>query len=258
MVEARKIWAQDKRRNSGDANLREQLRQVRNAYYYIHQAKRQCWQNFLQRLDNNSQPKTNLINENHCWMALKYTKPRQFKMTPALKDVEGNIATSMNAKEALVRTSAFSKPPTNGTAEPVVTSGTAHKEVTEKVIEKALMTQSTSKAPGPDKFNFRILRMVWQWDSKQIIAIVQNAIRLGHHQPRRWNKAQGILLEKGGKRDLSLVKSYRVISLLNCMGKIVGKVVAGQFSHYFEKFSKLHPEQMGARKERCAIDAVTL
>lgn len=35
-------------------------------------------------------------------------------------------------------------------------SGVAHKEVTEKVIEKALMNQSTSKAPRPDKFNFRI------------------------------------------------------------------------------------------------------
>ena len=139
--------------------------------------------------------------------------------------------------------------------EPVVIPGIAHKEVTEKVIEKALMTQSTSKAPGLDKFNFRIFRMVWQWDSKRIIAMIQNAIRL-RYQPKRWKKARGILLEKGGKRDLSLVKSYRVISLLNCMGKIVEKVVAGQLSHYCEKFSKLHPGQMGARKERCAIDAV--
>lgn len=40
------------------------------------------------------------------------------------------------------------------------------------------------------------------------------------------------------------------------MGKIVEKVVAGQLSHYCKKLPKLHPEQMGDRKEWCAIDAV--
>lgn len=63
-----------------------------------------------------------------------------------------------------------------------------------------------------------------------------------------------ILLEKGGKRDFGLVRSYRVISLLNCVGKEVEKVVADQLSHYCESHSKLHPGQIGARKERSAID----
>ena len=34
-------------------------------------------------------------------------------------------------------------------------------------------------------------------------------------------KAQDALLEKGGKQDVSLVKLYGVISLLNCLEKIV-------------------------------------
>lgn len=85
--------------------------------------------------------------------------------------------------------------------------------------------------------------------------MVQQAIRLGY-QPKRWKRARGILLEKEGRRDFSLVKSYRVISLLNCLGKVVEKVVAGLLSGHCEKFSKLHQGQMGARKQRCAIDAV--
>ncbi len=85
--------------------------------------------------------------------------------------------------------------------------------------------------------------------------MVYHAIRLGYH-PTEWKKARGILLEKGGKRDFGLVRSYRVISLLNCMGKVVEKVVAQELSQYCEKYSKLHPGQMGGRKERSAIDAV--
>lgn len=73
-------------------------------------------------------------------MAVKYTKPQQFKTTPALKNSEGNIATSMKVKKALVRKSAFPKPPISESVEPVVIPGIAHKEVTKKVIEKALMT----------------------------------------------------------------------------------------------------------------------
>ena len=126
-------------------------------------------------------------------------------------------------------------------------SGVAHQAVTKDIIYKALMTQSTSKAPGPDNINFRILRMVWEWDSKRLMAMVQQSVRLGY-QPKRWKRARGVLLEKVGKRDWSLVKSHRVISLLNCLGKVVEKVVAGLLSEYCETFSKLHPGQMGARK----------
>ena len=71
-------------------------------------------------------------------------------------------------------------------------------------------------------------------------SIVQQAIRLGYH-PKEWKKTQGILLEKGGKRDFGLVRSYQVISLLNCMGKAVEKVVANQLSDYCETFFKPHP-----------------
>lgn len=55
---------------------------------------------------------------------------------------------------------------------------------------------------------------------------------------------------------MTLVKSYRVISLLNCMGKVLEKVIAEQLSQLSENLLKLHQGQMGARKERCAIDAV--
>lgn len=73
-------------------------------------------------------------------------------------------------------------------------------------------------------------------------------MRLGHH-PEKWKKARGVLLEKERKRDFTLVKSYRVISLLNCMGKILEKVIAEQLSQFCEESLKLHFGQMGARKK---------
>lgn len=243
---------------AGDDDRKQEFRQARNLYYRtIRNAKRLSWQNFLQGKEEKSQQQNQTLDQNRCWTAFKYTKPRQLKTTPALKDPEGNVAISMKAKEALVRRSAFPKPPKSLRPEPVVLPGIAHKGVTEVKVANALMFQSATKAPGPDKINFQILRMIWDWDKVRITNLVQETIRLGYH-PKEWKKGRGILLEKGGKRDLRLVRSYRVISLLNCLGKVVEKVVAEQLALYCEAYSKLHPGQMGARKERSAIDAVSV
>lgn len=153
VAQARKTWSQDKRRLSG-----AEMRQARNAYYRdIRQAKRTCWQDFLQKDEK----------QNHCWTALKYTKPLQFKTTPALKDGNGYVATSMIAKEALVRKSAFPKPPnSNPRPEPRILGGTAHINISEEIVCYALMSQSASKAPGPDKINFQILGMIFFFSSQ--------------------------------------------------------------------------------------------
>ena len=195
------------------------------------------------------------MDKNYCWTALKYTKPLQFRTTPTLKDSERNTAVSIKAKEALVRRSVFPKPPPSLLDSLVISSGLAHTKVTEQIVAQALTTQAATKAPGLDKINFQILQMVWSWEKAQITSMVYHAIRLGYHL-MEWKRARGILLEKGGKRDFGLVKSYRVISLLNCIGKVVQKVVAKELSHYCEDYSKLHLGQMGDRRERLAIDTV--
>ena len=56
----------------------------------------------------------------------------------------------------------------------------------------------------------------------------------------------------------NLIKSYRVICLLEYMGKILEKVVANELLRICEERSLLYPGQMGVRKNRSAVDAVVL
>ena len=153
----------------------------------------------------------------------------------------------MQDKEALVRLHAFPPPPISHGTEYKPGQGTAHASVTKDKVGRALLCQSIKKAPGPNMHNFRILRILWDWDPDRITSVVAQAIRLQYH-PQRWRHAKGVLLEKPNKRDRTLVKSYRVISLLNCLGKVVEKVVAKQLSDFCEVNEKLHKGQMGARK----------
>lgn len=48
----------------------------------------------------------------------------------------------------------------------------AYQIVIKDIIYKALISSSMLKAPRFDKINFCILYIVWDWNSKRIIAIV--------------------------------------------------------------------------------------
>ena len=98
---------------------------------------------------------------------------------------------------------------------------------------------------------------LWAWDAGRITSLLQQTIQLQYHS-QLWRHAKGVLMEKLNKRDRTLVKSYRVISLLNCLSKVVEKLVAIQLSEFCEAKGKLHKGQMGGRKQQSAMDAAAL
>lgn len=49
-----------------------------------------------------------------------------------------------------------------------------------------------------------------------------------------------------------------MISLLNCKGKILKKVIAEQLSEFCKAYSKLHPRQIRAGKKQSTIDVVAM
>jgi len=63
-------------------------------------------------------------------------------------------------------------------------------------------------------------------------------------------------IPKPNKPDCGVAKAYRVITLLNCLGKVVEKVAASTTADKWERRRLLHDGQCGCRKRRSAIDAV--
>ena len=97
-------------------------------YRTIRKTKRECWQNFLQGVEEDEN--TDCINKSakdRCWTALKYTQPRQHSTTPAIKGPDNEIAVTMEAKETLIRAHAFPKPP------PFSVQGSAHIRITSQL-----------------------------------------------------------------------------------------------------------------------------
>jgi len=64
-----------------------------------------------------------------------------------------------------------------------------------------------------------------------------------------------VIIKKFNKENYSDFKSYRVISLLNCLGKISERIIAERLSYFAETTDLLHFDQIGNRKQKSAIDA---
>ena len=143
--------------------MKDEFKMAQNSYYYIiRKAKRLCWQKSLQK---EKQP-------NYYWIALKYIKPLQLKITPTLKDLERNTTTFIRVKEVLVYKLAFSKPPINFWPDPKIEPETTHIRTTKSNMSQALFCQLATKAVSPNKINFLIVRMIWSRDKLEIIRLV--------------------------------------------------------------------------------------
>ena len=97
-------------------------------------------------------------------------------------------------------------------------------EVKKNKIKEAIFTSSIKKAAEPDRISFLILQKAFKTLEKRFTILYNNLILYGYH-PICWREATGVVLKKP-KRNASLPKFYRIISLLNCLGKIAEKIIA--------------------------------
>ena len=69
--------------------------------------------------------------------------------------------------------------------------------------------------------------------------------------PKEWQNSKVVFIPKPN-RDLALLKAWRPITLINCIGKLGEKVVADEL----QQAGLPHRHQFGGVKGRSAIDAV--
>lgn len=227
----------------------------RNIYFQeIKTAKSSCWNSFLE----NAQDK-------EIFKAFDYTKQKQVQRLPLLKyqnqESRERTAVSFTEKAQALFTTLFQKPPDS---EPIdwSTYQAGDWEWPKIVIDEvreAIFTSSIKKAPGPDGISFMIIQKAYMNLPHRFYRLYEALIQEGYH-PRCWKTAKGVVLKKAAsaKRDYSRPKAYRIISLLNCLGKVSEKILARRLAYMAELpgSSLLHHDQMGGRRQKSAVDAV--
>ena len=102
-----------------------------------------------------------------------------------------------------------------------------------------------------------IITHIYNTIPEVFFSIYSILINTGYH-PKPWKQAVGYILKKPNKPDYSAPKAYRVISLLNCLGKVSERILAQRLSYLAETTHLLHPTQLGGRLKKSAIDTALL
>ena len=106
-------------------------------------------------------------------------------------------------------------------------------------IKQAIFTTAPRKAPGPDGLPFYCLRQAYLAATEQFNSLFDMLGTTGYH-PLCWRQATTVIIPKPEKPDYSIPKAYQPVALLNCLGKILEKLMANRIAYMAEKHNLLH------------------
>jgi len=119
-------------------------------------------------------------------------------------------------------------------------------------IAVALAKTSNKSAPGCSGINYKLLKWAFASHPDWFLEIFNATISFGYHL---WKEATVVVVPKPNKPDYSLPKAYRPISLLECCGKLLEKIVTKRILADAHTYDILPPTQFGSRDYHSAVDA---
>ena len=128
--------------------------------------------------------------------------------------------------------------------------------ITMKEIEAAIRQLKCKKAPGPDGVTNDMIKHLGPAAKKTLLELFNESWKNGT-VPALWKKATIIPIHKKGK-DKKDPNSYRPISLLSCLGKVLERVINRRLISFLEERKILSPTQTGYRKHRSTEDQLAL
>ncbi|CAD6922390.1 unnamed protein product, partial [Tilletia controversa] len=197
---------------------------------------------------------------NDIFGAMRWSEGRRRYRSPPLVDEDRNVVVGTAEKAEVLRRVLLPAPvaanlPPIDLHIPHETTA-ADEALTEQEMERALFEQDPKKAPGPDDVGFLTLRRLWPSAKTSMVKLLSTALRLGWH-PSVFRQATLVALKKSGNRDPAQPRSYRLISLLPCLGKVLEKIVAQRLTFYARKYGWVPPEQFGGMPG-CSTDDAAL
>jgi Reverse transcriptase (RNA-dependent DNA polymerase) len=112
--------------------------------------------------------------------------------------------------------------------------------ITSHKITAALQTCANKSALGLTGIPYKLIQWANDTHPDLLPLIFNTMLHLGVHP---WTEAKVVIIPKPGKSDYSTPKSYRPISLLECIGKVLEKIIAQRLSWDIDHFNLLGPSQ---------------
>nr|XP_012143814.1 PREDICTED: RNA-directed DNA polymerase from mobile element jockey-like [Megachile rotundata] len=118
-------------------------------------------------------------------------------------------------------------------------------------LERVLRLLKNKSAPGEDGIDFSVIKKLTKGWKEGLIKLY-NEVWVKGEVPAMWKKTRVRLIPKPKK------KALRPISLLNCLGKVMKRMVNERVRLWAESEEKLDRNQNGFRKRRATIDNINI
>lgn len=258
-------WVQEVHRCTREVHRVDAV--IRKASKQLKGAARRARQKFFDRVMKRAHP-------SRIWDFVEWTKPRRNDVTTGIVDQQGVPADS---QEALGRT--FQEQFTPANARPVdMTLLDEIPQLPERLfpafspaeLHDAIAATSNFSAPGPDHISWFWLKRIVRDESgeefeedeasdhldteRPILAFFDACVRFAVH-PKYFKASFTVVIPKPGKPDYTRAKAYRPIVLLNCLGKLLEKLIAKRMQFDAQKFGIMHPCQFGGTAQHSTTDA---
>jgi hypothetical protein len=127
-------------------------------------------------------------------------------------------------------------------------------QIDKEVIEPLLKKVASRSAPGLSGHTWTLLKWAWAVDANQFVSLFDACLRAGHH-PCLWKEAVVCIIPKPKHTDYTLAKNFRPISLLECLGKLLEKIIAKMIYRDMTKHVLVPTNQFGGRNTSSTLDA---
>ena len=198
-------------------------------------------------------------NTNNIWNMACIRKGRRSQVLPPLKDTNGDIHSDTNTKVLLLKERFF---PTKSNAvnielasllDPPPLSTRPWLPISPDEIHASLKDTSNKSAPGPSGINYKLLKWAFDACPDAITHLFNLSLSTGTHV---WKHAMIVPVPKPNKPDYSAPKAYRPVSLMECSGKLLEKVITKWINDDISLFPEILPRnQFGSRPQHCTTDA---
>ena len=188
------------------------------------------------------------------WKVLRGAKPAH---TKAIPDLNGH---SGSPNKCVASCTTLSPPPAEGNDIPTLQAPAAdlreeYAKVTSTEVSAAISRCNKQSACGYDHIPYTVLEKAHKHLPSLLPNLFTASIRVGFF-PEASKHANCVVIPKGVKRDPSIPKSYRPISLLSNVSKVFEKLMARRIAKAALRVKALSSTQFGAIENRSAIDAL--
>jgi len=161
------------------------------------------------------------------WKATAWRHGRQANKIPPLLKLGGTLATSHTDLRQVLSNRFFPtvpKPvPDSDPSDPQPRPMRKLALISDKEVTCNLSHTSNKSAPGPSGITYKLLKWCHAAAPSCLTTLFNTAISLGHHL---WHSATVVPIPKPSKIDYWVAKAYQPISLLECCGKLLERIVS--------------------------------